>query len=100
MTGLGPLLNPVEGLEVTMHEDGKKCFVFPRQRCGSWSKQQVIRWDGREYAVAYLQYTWSWYLFDMETGEEVISAVSTQYYERHFAKHKLYDLVTAKEGEC
>jgi hypothetical protein len=100
MSNFIPVLNPIEKFEAHVHSDDRMCFSFPERRNGSWSKQQLLKIDGHCYAAAYYNYTWSWYIFDVESGAEAFDHVSPKIFERHFAHRKIADLKEAAPGEC
>lgn len=95
----GPLLNPPSRFQATDHGDGRVCFRFPRSRTASYTKQCLLIIDGKQIAAGYMGYTGQWYLFDVETGEEV-ATVRREFYEAHFAKFHWTDLVRATEDQC
>lgn len=65
------------------HEDGKTCLEVSSNH--SLTHTQMLEILGKEYAVAYMNYTGSYYVYNPVTGEEV-ATLSKEFYEslKHF----------------
>lgn len=65
------------------HEDGKQCFAIRRhlEKCGLFRFIHPVTFKATTVAGAFMGYTGSYYLYDMETGREVAHIPDRKFFE-------------------
>jgi hypothetical protein len=88
------------------HPDGKRCYLVPTRGHGCLAKSGLFtfalptrRLTTKQYLGGFLPYTGSWYLYDIETGEEVASMPNRGgAWQVLVEPHRICDLV--EDSEC
>lgn len=58
------------GIKIDHVHEGKVCYVSTGHGTHPHSKEVVLAINGKKFGAGFLPYTGSWYIYDLETGEE------------------------------